>query len=419
MIRTQPSNAIPPATSVGKPQSVAAPTAPTKPSKPTPRMDIDELFLGSSTAPTQPAKQVSAGAPARSSADVRRDAELIWLIEKPIQPTDGFRKTLRDARDANSVINPTLSNQQLDKNAPLEQASLAKLDGTQKAAYDRVKAQTEKDPAARLALQVLLVEGKLTSGPAADDGKNLLQSLDRLATDPLHASIPRGELVSDMLQEIALPSIINQHNKATCTVTTLEILMAQERPAEYARLVAGLASPSGSVNLANGDALLREPGTERTDGTRRTISARLWQAALMEYGNGDKTNYDNAKDLHIETNQTGLGQSGVQRVLSGLIDAKPKLLDTSESPQSKLDAFKDTMLGTIRTSANAGNPVPVAIQWGKPDAQGAMHQVHEILVTRVAGNDVYFNNPWGTEDKMALSDLKKRILFSNVPPTQG
>lgn len=409
MIRTQSINATPPATPVGKSQTVAAPT---KPAKPAPTMDIDELFIGTSTAPAP-------GAQTRSVADARRDAEKLWLIDKPIQPTDGFRTTLRDGRDANSVINASLSQQQLEKNAPLEQAALSKLDGTQKAAHERIKTQTEKDPAARLALQVLLVEGKLTTGPAADDGKTLLQSLDRLASDPIHANIPRGELVCDLLQEIALPSIINQHNKATCTVTTLQILIAQENPAEFARLVAGLASPGGSAKLANGDAILREPGTESPDGTRRSISGRLWQAALMEYGNGDKTNYDNTKDLHIETNRSGLGQTGVQRVLSGLIDAKPKLLDTSVHAMSKRDAFKDEMIGMIRNSANAGNPVPVAIEWGKPDAQGKIHGVHEVLVTRIAADEVYFNNPWGTEDKMALAELKKRIIFGNVLPPES
>ncbi|MBO9540236.1 hypothetical protein J7643_06560 [bacterium] len=414
MIRTPSSPSIPPTAPAGKPQAAAAPRAAAAPSPAPVRMDVDELFIG--TTPPASASNPPGG---RTASDVRRDAETLWLIAKPVQPTDGFRTTLRDGRDANSPGNAPLAKQQLASNAPLEQATLAKLDAAQKVAYEHIKAQTEQDPAARLALQVLLIEGKLIGAPLADDGKTLLQTLDRLASEPIHASLKRGELVSDLLQEIALPSIINQHNKGTCTVSTLQILMALTQPAEYARIVAGLASPQGSVNLANGDAILREPGTETADGTRRTASARLWQASLMEYGNGDKTNYDNAKDVHVETGGQGLGQTGVQRVLSGLIDGKPRLLDIGEHPAGQIDAFKDSMLATIRQSANGGSPVPVALRWGKPDAQGKIHGVHEILVTRIADDQVYFSNPWGTEDRMALTDLKKRIIFSNVLPTSG
>lgn len=336
-----------------------------------------------------------------STADgALREARSVWVSAK--SQDKGFRRILQDPYDVNGTqANGAKASKLIAANAHQEKNGLAGLDETRKQQYDRLKTLTAQDPQARLALQALLVDGKLPGNRKNQGGDDLLGALDKLAQQPLAPGLKRADLVSDLVQELAIPSAINQRNKNTCAPATLQILWATKEPAELVRVVAGLATPEGRVTLASGTEIGRVSGTERPDDSNRSASSRLWQASLIELGNGPSATYDNAKDQNSR-GFDGLDPIQVGEVLNALTGRKVE----------KLTIYThkiDDILNRIDAQTKAGSPVPIGLKWGERDADGEIHGGHMVLATGVQEGRLYFNNPWGIEESLPLSEIKDRL----------
>lgn len=377
-------------------------------------------------------------APRRTVADARRAADGVWF--SPGEQESSFLHVERDAFDVNAPkVDPfgtpippdeggdQLAREELAANHELEAAALHDLPADARRQYEAIARQVEKDPQAGLAFQILLLEGKLIQGPRAKDGDTLLKSLHELSTQPLAKGIDRTALVGDVLQEIATPSAIAQKHRGTCTATTMQIKMAMERPAEYARLIAGLALPAGKVQMANGQTLVREPGTGTGAKIQapyqgkpvmindlRSVSSQLWQPALMQYGYGPGHDYDNRTDT--VSGAAAPGVSMVNRMATGLSGKEAAFVRSwREEGGQKVDN-RDALLEALRQEVPK-SPVPAGIVWGEKDHQGG----HEVLVTRMEADRVYFNNPHGVEESMALAEFKERLRggFINMADFSG
>lgn len=302
-----------------------------------------------------------------------------------------FGRIERDLSDSNfrSETRRKAGTELLTANRAAEAEQLAKLPAEHQAAYQRVAAAVEREPMARAALLLLLTEGTLTNTPAASDGLGLLAQLDRMAAQAVVGGLDRGAMLEHIVYEIALPSAINQQNRGTCTVASIQILAAMRHPAEYVRIVAGLASPDGKVTLAGGATVERKAGTERDDGTSRSIPSRLWQPTMMELGNGRAT-YSNRSDRH-STGGSGLGPTDMDVVMEQVWNRKTNTYGRSQSIMAK-----------IEQATNAGLPVPICMNG------------HAVLVTRVTADRVYLNNPWGTEDSFSRSYFARCVVGANV-----
>lgn len=346
---------------------------------------------------------------------------------------------------------------QIHANHDPESAALGKLSPEQRSQYEAVKALTRHDPQAQLALQLMLMEGKLTGEAKAHDGRDLLGSLHALATQLVAKGIDQKALVNDLIKEVHLPEAINQMNRNTCTVTALEIKTALENPAEYARLVGGLATPHGRVTLANGQTLTRVHGTEHADDTPRTQSARLWEAALMNYGGKQAgVTYDNKADVfrkpdgstadiqrdanfinRIQTGIDGTGNSEQVNLKAGALaqlqadlkadvntpqirqikqriahsPGKPLNVD-GEMDDVRIHQLAPKVVADLQKLTSRGKTVPVAIYYAKA---GEPHGEHEVLVTGVSQDArgkqwVHYDNPWGQKERMPREDFEKRLL---------
>lgn len=341
-----------------------------------------------------------AGGPGpRTPADVRRNADALFF-DRSRQQAD-FRTIECDAKDANAAVckAEVLDAQgQIKANQSLEETALSALSPSEQAQYQRIAAQTKNDPMARLALQVIAIEGKLTARPPSHDGKTLLQTLDELTSQPMAKGLDRSALISDLIQEIAVPSCIAQKNRGTCTVTSLQIMLSMSSPAEYARLVSGLASPGGQVKLANGDTLPRLPGAEQPDGTPRTASSRLFQTAMMDYANGSER-YQNTKD------GGGLDKDELERAIEGV-------LDRNVDSYAAHDGNRADLMGMIDERLQNG-PVLVAIKFGQRNDDGFDHANHQLLVTRMDRDRVYYTNPWGKQESMPRQEFMERLKDVN------
>jgi hypothetical protein len=332
--------------------------------------------------------------PATDAATLRAQAERIWV--GATEPTDNAHD--RVERDPTSVNKLDGARQQqasavLAASQALEDQARARLTPQLAAEYDALVQATQQhnDPNARLALRLLLVEGALTGADRSLNNRGLLDELAAINAGAVAGGIDKAELLSDLIQELAMPSAINQWNRGTCTVTTLQIFMALKRPAELVRIIGGLASPAGTANLASGQTVRRFPGTETSDGTQRTISTRLWNPAMMQLVLG--------RGVNNSQNDPGLTASEVAKAYQAVTGKTTRTYTVSR------DGF-DTVIEHIREATARGLPVPIGRSWGNGG--------HELLVTRVVGDRLYMDNPQGTEDSITIDELRSVLWSTNV-----
>ena len=253
------------------------------------------------------------------------------------------------------------------------------------------------------ALQRALSAGKLPGNASrGGDQSSLLLQLDRLATQSLVAGISRKDLLAETIQEIADPAAINQRKKGTCVATVAIILLAKSDPAEYVRLVAGLSTPKGIVTTARGDRIERESDWQAADGGRST-SQQLLQPALMELGNGTE-DYRNSADKSFDSEDLGSeGKGGLdsfesQRLLTSVLDRKYRTETYDETKPDEVFSYLEAALAKREK-------VPCSLSWIKGS--------HKVLAERIAGDRVYFINPWGKEESLSKAKFKARLTSLN------
>ena len=312
--------------------------------------------------------------------------------------------------------------QQLLGQQRAEVEAFSKLAPADQARVRELKALTRHDPHARLALQGLLTSGRLTQG-RNHEGQNLLASLASLAKAPLAEGLSREAMLAETIQEVAHPGAISQHDKGTCAVASLQIMMATQNPAEYVRVVTGLARPAGQVTLAGGQTLPRYPGAEQDDGSQRTAGSRLWQASLMDFANGERT-YDATADKTFDVGQgpeSQAGQYGLQFAeLDRAVDAlagrdvplrlRPDKQGQAGDPAAQT-AWREQVRGLMASLAK-GQAATVSLEWGAADAAGNVHGGHQLVATRFdpIARTVTLQNPWGKTDTMSLAEFGQRLM---------
>ena len=123
----------------------------------------------------------------------------------------------------------------------------------------------------------------------ASDGTTTLDNLALMASSP-----GAKQFLNHTIADVLRPERIWQGDAPTCTVSTMQYELAQEKPAEYARLMAGL-TVSGSVTLAGGGVLQTQVGdallNSLTSRDQRSPTEAVFQSAAMEFANG-ADNYD-------------------------------------------------------------------------------------------------------------------------------
>lgn len=346
--------------------------------------------------PPKPGLVLSPFKPKVTQADAVASARAL-LSGAPRKDEQSGHIIISDPADANDVSDEfgdraAAANAQLARNGELETEALARLSTTERSQYLRVQRQLSADPVAKLALQALLFEGKLPGGA-------LLKNLSKLTTQPLGEGIDRARLIADVVQEVATPTCINQQDKNTCVATAATIQLVLQNPAEYVRLISGLASPEATVTTLGGD-VLKVEGTPDS-ASRRTLSAQLLTPALMELGNGI-FNYDEASD----TTQYGpFGAPGLLAFGADLVAASITGKDYTWAPA--VAPLKGVTMDAIVAQLEKGNTVLAGI-----DYQG--RGGHELLVTGLETHDgceyVRVINPWGREELIPRDEFQEQLM---------
>ncbi len=234
----------------------------------------------------------------------------------------------------------------------------------------------------------LVASGKLL----AEDGRGgtMLDHLHQIAQQELAPGLDRKEVLTQLAGLLNDPDSFNQDRQETCTVTTIGRIQLQENPADFARMIAGLTSRDGSVELANGDTINRHQGSLSDNRSQRTILERLYQDALMEYGNGAEVDYDVAGDRH-STGSTGLGAKGIARV-AGAVLGRGVPFTVLENGAKPGGLYHTVFEAELEKYQQNGQEMLVGL---KPWSSGG----HMLSVTEIRDGYVYLSNPWGDADQ--------------------
>jgi hypothetical protein len=238
----------------------------------------------------------------------------------------------------------------------------------------------------------------------------MLQHLHGLATGPLAPGLQRATLLRSTIAEVENPANIEQRQQGTCAATSVALRVVERSPAEYARIVAGLATPAGTVTLKDGSSLSRNGGSIADTRSGRSESERLLQDAFMGFANGS-LHYDVAADTSRgEGGGGGLNLAEVSR-LQRSVFGEPYRTVTTVGREVTRDAglgdrlwrnfrnnldrltFRhdpDSPMAVLRQELGAGRDAVIGMRWGE-----ASHSAHAVVVERIENGRVFFQNPHG------------------------
>lgn len=284
----------------------------------------------------------------------------------------------------------------------------------------------------------------------APGGSRLIDELERFARTPLDprvaAAAPRPtgafanaqteQLIDDQRKRFALGDLLGevsrpmaevaQSDRGTCTVTSHLHNLARRSPAEYARIATDLAT-TGESRLASGTSVNVPPDAFAPDSSRRTLTERLTQSALMQAArpedpylnrhpgpdgklgtNDDGTPSDTGRipDGFTRANRTGLVDGEQVRVLEAL-----HARDYEARRSSAFELFGNRLWGEsldeiARQKLAQGSPVFAGLKWGR----GA----HALEVVGVEGGRVLLRNPWG-----GVPSAQPLSAPQPAPPSEG
>lgn len=273
--------------------------------------------------------------------------------------------------------------------SPAEQVALSRLSPEQRKQYATVASRL--GPVDRQALLDMLQSGKLASGRDLQGGADLLGNLANLATEPMGPGIDRKAVLSQAIQGVANPSGIKQGDALTCGAATTQIMLAKDNPSEYVRILAGLASKDGRVQLANGATISRQPGFDQA--AIPGAASQLMQTSFMAFAAGG---YDAASDTRTDGRKGLFGseQGFLQEAVLG-------------KAVSTLEGNSDEVMARIGQAANAGKGVSVLVE-----GEGGGHYVQ---VTGVKDGKVTYVDPKdGKAREVDAASFQKSVRAANV-----
>jgi len=264
-------------------------------------------------------------------------------------------------------------------------------------------------------------------------GKSLMENLNALKNQKFHQGIDGNQVYQEVLDTLSNPLLVNQGNKATCGATIPQYKLVKENPAEYVRLLSGITGQSGSVQMRNGDSLALNQSALSEDGSYRSMTDKLFQSSLMEYGKDD-LRYNNTTDKHYQADKIdnsgilytndifgtkapkSLTAGNITKVMDALLPYESELKFYMHSDENK--AATDKVEQEMKSSLQSGYSVPVGIYW-TPTGKGGDHAAHQLTVESIQEDKVILRNPWGQGDDGSTSQGLPRQLLTDQNGQHG
>jgi hypothetical protein len=338
-----------------------------------------------------------------------------------------------------------------------------------------VRAYMALDETSRGQLMSLIDGGTLLKKDS--QGHTLVQNLGQMTAMSVPAGAPYDgdDILAQTVSHLDDPNTINQSTKNTCGAATVQYLLAKDQPAEYARLVIGLAGPSGEVQLQSGQTMVRVPDSiDRSDGTwmpdkpgqGRDDVERILQAAFQDHGFDIRGSYSNKTDRFaapvggpLETASgplvgnmlssalgadQGIGEDKVANLYRDVLGQKAQVVGDWGSFLAPL-RYRENVMQLVEDAVRSGKQVPVDLVLrdpGQANADGSnptelpqsggshpevvidqsqmsygdLMRSHQVLVTGIdADGTVHYRNPWGFEATMTRAEFQSRLTDAVVP----
>ncbi|MFN8671101.1 MAG: C39 family peptidase [Candidatus Sericytochromatia bacterium] len=211
----------------------------------------------------------------------------------------------------------------------------------------------------------------------------------------------KEKFAKDILHDIAYPTDIHQEQKGTCSVTSSQVKLALENPKKYVELATDLAQGKSWNGIKPNTQF--EVGGGLFGGDTRTLSAKVVQNALMDYGKGDAAGDWGSRKEDKDIRDGGLTQAELERVqekLFGKTDVKTKTANNEAEIFSKIDA-----------NLAKGNRVPFSVSGVGSDGKPVGH---EMLILSKEENGFYKVFTWGKEVLVSEADLKQQLITAQL-----
>lgn len=249
--------------------------------------------------------------------------------------------------------------------------------------------------AAANGLSRLIKDGRLESVLHATDstGTTVLANLSRIsATQP--------QLAGDVIDDLSQPAQVEQGFAPTCTAASMQYELAKERPAEYARIMAGLAV-DGHVTMPGGGELKIDVNKAISTSDKRkdyrSDSEAVFQSALMDFANGGaKYDLDSQQSVDGTHTYRGLYPDQIRTALGQLFGVRYKTIEITSDDMARKE------LEVIASQERHDRPVLFDINMGSFN--------HNVSLERVTDKMVFYRDPaTGDVKGMDRAEFIKRL----------
>jgi hypothetical protein len=250
--------------------------------------------------------------------------------------------------------------------------------------------------AAATGLARLVKDGRLEAVLHATDsaGTSVLANLERIAASG-HA-----QLAGDVLDDLSRPAQVEQGFAPTCTAASMQYELAKERPAEYARLMEGLAVDGRVTMQGGGELALDVDKAIRSSDARRDFrsdSEAVFQSAVMDFANG-AARYDLDKQLSVDGAKAyrGLYPDQIREALGQLFGARYTTVEILDDDMARRE------LEVIASRERPNRPVLFDLNMGSFN--------HNVSLERVTDKMVFYRDPTTGDVKgMDRAEFIKRL----------
>ena len=244
---------------------------------------------------------------------------------------------------------------------------------------------------------LLMAPGVQVQGP---ERTTLLQAVQRLMQEGVTPAFRKEGLTApalaeQILQHIDQPGTIRQQDRGTCTVTTLQYVLADMLPGAFAEHCVNLVVREKTVFQDGVVAELLQNSIPKDSATGRSDISRIFQSNMMNAATSSDKIYNNPKDAFFTTDGekegSGLSYREEARVMVRLFGTSNLTFENCFSD----DAWEMLKATTPSPKGPSGS---LGLTWGKGG--------HAVAVVKIEGDRLFFRNPWG-ETTLAAGKVRK------------
>ncbi|GMU54127.1 MAG: hypothetical protein AMXMBFR33_32730 [Candidatus Xenobia bacterium] len=203
---------------------------------------------------------------------------------------------------------------------------------------------------------------------------------------------PNQQLMKDILHDLAIPSDINQKDKGTCTMTSVQMKWAIEDPDSYVRCLTELHT-KGSTRMPDGSTLERNDSHKKGTDDQRSLTVKYLSDSLMgsctsllsgHWGGYDSTDKD----------ADGRTSGEVLQALNRVFPNQGYTNDTT------VGSNRSTLIQYMEDDLARGRTVTASVPG---------HKILVVGLDKSGADPQVILNTWGEQKKMSLSDFQKYI----------